>query len=90
MAPLVHELWVEEDGSEMLCLAGPMGDDARRLLGRDARLVWTVTGESHFDVMTKYYAFRERGPYETDEALDHEAYPEEWLTVQQSRRSSTD
>jgi len=44
MARLLHELWVDEEGEEMLCLAGPMGDDARRrLLGPRRHLVWTVT-----------------------------------------------
>jgi hypothetical protein len=36
-------------------------------------------------VMTKYYEFRGRGEYVTNQQWDHEPYPEEWLTVQRSR-----
>jgi hypothetical protein len=39
---MLHELWAEEDGEQTLCHAGPKGEDARRLLGPTARLVWTV------------------------------------------------
>ena len=85
VARLLHELWVDAEEKDMLVLAGPMGDDARRLLKEPARLVWTVWAESHFEVMTKYYEFRGRGEYETNQEWDHEPYPEEWLRVQRSR-----
>ena len=83
MANLKCELWIEGD-LETLCLAGPMGDDARALLSPEARLVWTVEGGSHFDVMTKYYAYLGRGPYKTNHEWDYQPYPDEWLTIQQS------
>lgn|SRR5678815_4083903 len=90
MACLVHELWVDAEGLDLLCLAGPMGDEVRRLLKQPARLVRTLSAESHFDVMTKYYTLRGLGDYRTDHAWDFQPYPEEWLSVQQSgRRSAT-
>ena len=51
VATLQHELWVEQDG-QTFCLAGPMGDDARRLLAPGAQLVWQVEADSHFQDMT--------------------------------------
>ncbi|MBX9823545.1 MAG: hypothetical protein K2Y27_00990 [Xanthobacteraceae bacterium] len=55
MADLLHEIWVETcDGTEResLCLAGPDGDDARRLHARNARLVHTFATGSPFAAMT--------------------------------------
>lgn len=75
-----HELWEEKDGGGYtLCLAGPRGDDARKLLGPDAKLIWTVEGESHFEVMTAYYEFMGWGEYTTDQEWDMQPYPEEWF-----------
>ena len=74
---MLHELWAEEDGEQTLCLAGPMGDDARRLLGPTARLVWTVEAKSHFEVMTLYYEHMGWGTYTTDfPDVDHQTYAE--------------
>jgi len=77
---LKHELWEEKDGGGYtLCLAGPRGDGARKLLGPGARLIWTVEGGSHFEVMTAYYKFMGWGEYTTDQEWDMQSYPEEWL-----------
>ena len=84
MAILLHELWREPGGEQTLCLAGPMGDDARRLLGPGSKLVWTVDGTSHFDAMSKYYAFMGWGPYTTEHEWDLETYPEEWAQIQRT------
>ncbi|MFN8158677.1 MAG: hypothetical protein U0R68_14775 [Candidatus Nanopelagicales bacterium] len=62
---MLHELWVDADGLDTFCLAGPLGDDARALLALPAELVWTVDAESHYAAMTEYYAFRGLGPYTT-------------------------
>ncbi|MGH9130382.1 MAG: hypothetical protein ACRDWV_01645 [Acidimicrobiales bacterium] len=61
-----QELWVETPGEQTFCLAGPMGDAARSLLGPTALLVWTVEGRSHFEAMTKYYEHMGWGAYTTD------------------------
>ncbi len=82
MAILKHELWVDPEGLDTFCLAGPMGDDARKLLPDGSKLVWTVDAGSHFEAMTKYYSHIGLGKYETDHAWNFQSYPDEWLKVQ--------
>lgn len=60
-----HELWVEGD-EQTFCLTGPLGKDARALLGNGAKLVWTVEAVSHLDAMQQYYAYMDWGIYKTD------------------------
>ena len=85
MATLKHELWVDPKGLETFCLAGPMGEDARKLLPRGSKLVWTVNASSHFEAMTKYHEHMKWPPYTTDQESDHKPYPDEWLKIQQAR-----
>jgi len=75
---LKHELWDEGDGQSTFCLSGKCGDDARKLLSSNAKLIWTVEAESHFEAMTALYKFQERGEYTTDQEWDMKPYPEEW------------
>lgn len=82
MAVLVHELWIESDQEKTFCLAGPMGDAARRMMLPGARLAWTVEAASHFDAMTKYYAHMDWGVYTTEHEVDYQPYPDEWLRIQ--------
>ena len=63
---MLHELWVDPDGLDMFCLAGPEGDAARNLLAENSKLEWTVNALSHFDAMTKYHEYRGYGEYRTD------------------------
>lgn len=73
---MLHELWVEEDG-QTFCLAGPLGDSARKLLGKEAKLVWTVEAESSFEAMTKYYEYMDWGEYRSEwPDLDKRSYKE--------------
>src|SRR6185436_1674301 len=85
MAVLVRELWIESNKEQTFCLAGPMGDGARAMLSPGAKKVWSVTAESHFDAMTRYYEYMGWGKYTSEEAWDHEPYPDEWLRVQKGR-----
>ena len=91
MTSLLHEVWEEpdEDGRmlESLFLAGPDGDEARALLGKDARLVTTFDASSHVEAMTKYYALYQRGEYVTDNPADHDLYPLEWQIRQRKSHS---
>lgn len=83
--PLLHDLWEDVGGDqyahETFCLAGPHGDDARALLSAEARLIWTVEAESHFEAMSKYYSYKGWGIYTTDEEWDLQPYPREWEAV---------
>lgn len=61
-----HELWMEPDGEQTFCLAGPHGEGGRALLHPDAKLVWVVEAESHFGAMSKYYEYMGWGVYTSD------------------------
>jgi hypothetical protein len=82
MAILIHEVWIDADGSPGMCLAGPMGDGFRRLQGPGAKLIATIEASSHFEAMTKYNAMLGRGAYTTNFESDRESYPEEWRAKQ--------
>jgi hypothetical protein len=84
MAILKHEVWRGSDGLPMCCLAGPDGDDARRLFGQDASLVWTFVAGSYFEAMTKYNELLGRERYTTTQAWDRTPYPDEWLRRQRA------
>lgn len=72
-----HELWTNEGGLDLFCLAGPRGDSARKMLEPDYRLVWICDADSHFEAMKEYYAFRNWGVYQTDfPAQDSKTYKE--------------
>ena len=90
MAVLVHEIWLDPDEEGQLLpaciLAGPMGDDARRLLGPEAKLHSTFEAWSHFEAMTIYYRIFDRGAYQTDQEWDRQPYPDAWLDVQRTQR----
>ncbi len=74
---MLHELWDQGDDGQTFCLAGPMGTDARRLLGDGARLVWTIEAHSHFEAMTLYYEHMGWGEYTTDyPEMDKQTYTE--------------
>jgi hypothetical protein len=89
MVDLLHEIWLRtEDGMELesCCLAGPDGDDARKLLAPGARLIHTFTAGSYFEAMTIYHRFLGGAPYTTIQAWDHEPYPAEWLERQNAAK----
>jgi hypothetical protein len=62
------ELW-RFDGDSIehaLIASGPGGDKARAMEAPGSRVVWRVTGKSHIDVMTQYYAHMGWGDYQSD------------------------
>lgn len=75
---MLHELWddPESEGRYTFCHSGPRGDEARLLLSRSARLVWTVEASSHFEAMSSYYEHQGWGKYTTDQEWDHISYAE--------------
>lgn len=89
VATLRHDLWVEPDGQQTFCLAGPLGDDARGLLAPGAQLVWHVEAESHFKAMTLYHEHMGWSPYTSEYAWDRQPYPDDWQRIQPSDNSET-
>ncbi|WP_245477553.1 hypothetical protein [Bradyrhizobium guangxiense] len=83
MVELTHEIWVQVDDSGQqlpsCCLAGPHGDDFRKLLGPGARLIHTFKAGSHYEAMTIYYRFLRQGPYTTEHPWDMQPYPRHWV-----------
>lgn len=76
-ATMKHELWVEDEGEQTFCLAGPHGDSARALLAPGARLVWSCEAPSHFEAMAKYYQYMGWGSYRSDyPEIDKRTYKE--------------
>lgn len=80
---MIHELWKEKDGNQTFCLAGSLGEDARKSLEFGAELVWKVEADSHFEAMTKYYEFMDWGSYKTDFKDDKKPYSKEWIKTQE-------
>ena len=82
-----HELW-KEKGGYSFCLAGPMGDQARSMNSENAKIIWTVEANSHFEAMTKYWEFMEWGEYTSEFDEDKEPYPKDWEQTQKQPFSS--
>jgi len=91
MARLIHEIWEEKDDSSVttsLCLAGPDGENFRKLLNKGARCIHRFEAGSHFEAMTIYYSFNGWGVYTSDFALDREPYPDDWAKRQSAAKSN--
>ena len=87
MTLLKHEIWEEEENGQKLescCLAGPDGDDFRKQLSLNARLLTTFEAGNYFEAMNIYHKYLGREPYTTEFAEDFKPYPEEWLSRQQT------
>jgi hypothetical protein len=88
MAKLIHEIWETfDDRGDVLpgvCLAGPDGDGFRKLQDGNARCVRRFEAGSHFEAMTIYHHHYGWGEYTTDQAWDHQPYPEDWAERQRS------
>jgi hypothetical protein len=80
MAILTHEIWeetnAEGDALHTCCIAGPMGDDCRRMLGQSARLLTTFQAGSHFEAMIIYHRILGREPYVLSHPMDSAPYPD--------------
>lgn len=83
---LLLEVWEQygDSGEALpaLLYAGPLGDDSRRLLGPNARILTTIWAGSHFEAMTIYYRLMGWGGYTTNESWDYQPYPTEWFLEQ--------
>jgi hypothetical protein len=89
MAILIHEIWEVTDNRgkvlPSLCLAGPDGDDFRKLLREGAlkdgfaapRCVRRFQAETHFEAMAIYYRHYGWGEYTTEFTSDRQPYPDD-------------
>jgi len=80
-------VWEEINNGMLLhtcCLCGPRGDACRRTLTPGGRLLTRFEAGSHFEAMTIYHRLLGREMYASQQASDHEPYPDEWLAEQQS------
>lgn len=86
MAELLHEIWIQADENgrplEGCCLAGPAGEDFRKLLNPDAKLVNIFKANCHFEAMNIYYQYCDLETYISDRDWDHEPYPDAWAQKQ--------
>lgn len=69
-----HEVWEDTEGLTTLCLADERGDDCRKLLEYNSKLIHTFYASSHYEAMTIYYKFMNWGEYTTEFEMDKEPY----------------
>lgn len=69
-----HEVWQDNEGLTTLCLADERGDDCRKLLEPDSKLIHEFYANSHFEAMTIYYKFMDWGTYISDVEMYKEPY----------------
>ena len=89
MHKLVHEIWeCTEDGMILhtCCFAGPHGEDCRRTIQPNARLLATFEAGRHFEAMMIYNRYLGREEYTTVFEEDYLPYPEEWCHEQKAAR----
>jgi hypothetical protein len=68
-----HEVWANKGGLTTLCYGGELGEESRSTLQGGEKLIYSFFANSHFDAMTKYYAFMNWGIYES--AFDEDKLP---------------
>ncbi len=64
------------------CSTRDRGEESRRQLGPEARLVTTISAGSHFEAMAAYYRLVGWGEYTTNQPQDYQPYPQEWILEQ--------
>lgn len=82
MPELLHEIWIDSEGLEVCLIAGPEGEEARKLLPFGSKLAHTFHAHSHFEAMTMYNKYLGREPYETTFKEDYVEYSTESKTIQ--------
>lgn len=50
-----HEVWEDSEGLTTLCLEDERGDDFRKLLEPDSKLMHTFYASSHYDYLLQVY-----------------------------------
>ncbi len=81
MVALLHEIWIESDDNgqdlESCCLAGKDGEEFRKSLSSNARLMRTFEASSHYEAMTIFHEILGREKYTTTHEWAYLPYPEE-------------
>ena len=81
MDELVHEIWEDKEGLSGLILAGIEGEKARKqFLEEGKNLVYSFYASSHFEAMTKYYAYYGWGEYSIIYKYDRLTYSQ-WKDI---------
>lgn len=73
-ANVKHEVWQDQKGLTALCLADERGDDCRKLLDPNSKLIYTFYANSYYEAMTIYYEFMDWGIYTTEFEIDKQPY----------------
>lgn len=68
------EVWENPEGLTTLCLADESGNDCRKLLEPESKLIHSFYADSHFEAMTIYYKFMDWGTYTTEFEIDKQPY----------------
>lgn len=68
-----HEVWEDLEGLTSMCLADERGDDCRKLLEPNSKLIHIFYASSHYEAMTIYYKFMNWGTYTTEFEIDKKA-----------------
>ena len=69
-----HQVWNSPEGLTTLCFADERGDGSRSFLEPGSTLIHTFLASSHYEAMTIYYQFMDRGVYTTIFEQDKEPY----------------
>ena len=73
-----HEVWQDDSGLISLCWGGKRGDNGRKLLEPDAKLIHEFYANSYFDACTIFFKFMNWGLYKSkNEVLEKQPYDKE-------------
>ncbi|WP_155209164.1 hypothetical protein [Fulvivirga aurantia] len=90
MTAIKHDIWQDEDGLTMLCMAGELGKESRTLLEPNSRIIHSFKANSHFDAMTQYYTYMEWGQYESEFEEDKQPFQLKELSSREKLRVQID
>jgi hypothetical protein len=75
LAPIKHEVWINNQGLTTLCRGDKRRDECRRLAQEeDSKIIHAFYANSHFEAMTLYYQFMGWGEYTTTFESDELPY----------------
>lgn len=90
MTAIKHDIWQDPEELTMLCFSDELGEESRTILEPNSKIIHSFYADSHFDAMTKYYAFMDWGIYTTEFEMDKEAYDLNEISSRSKTRVSID